>query len=88
MMYEADGTPLINFITGKPSTAYSDESVITRTLEEMDKHNIVKSFICDSFEDVYKWMDYEPNRFIPGVAISARGFNLYFLKKPKYSLTT
>lgn len=69
MAYEADGTPAINFITGNPSTAYSDESVITRTLEEMDKHNIVKSFICDSFEDVYKWMDYAPERFIPGVAI-------------------
>jgi predicted TIM-barrel fold metal-dependent hydrolase len=70
MEYEPDGTPAINFITGKPPTADSDESVITRTLEEMDKHNIVKSFISSSFENVYRWMDAAPNRFIPSILVS------------------
>lgn len=70
MTYEADGAPAINFITGKPSTANSDETVITQTLEEMDKHNIVKSFICDPFEDIYRWMDAAPSRFIPSVTIT------------------
>jgi predicted TIM-barrel fold metal-dependent hydrolase len=69
MEYEPDGTPVVNFVTGKPSTADSDESLIARTLEEMDKHNIVKSLISDSFENIYRWVDAAPNRFIPSPMI-------------------
>jgi hypothetical protein len=69
MEYEADGTPAINFVTGKPSIADSDESLITKTLEEMDKHNIVKSVISDSFENIYKWVDAAPSRFIPSLLV-------------------
>jgi predicted TIM-barrel fold metal-dependent hydrolase len=65
MTYEADGGPSINPVTGKPSTADSDESLISRTLEEMDRHNIVKSVISSSFENIYRWVDAAPNRFIP-----------------------
>lgn len=69
MEYEADGTPAINFVTGKPSIADSDQSLITRTLEEMDKHNIVKSLISDSFENLHRWVNEAPNRFIPSAEI-------------------
>lgn len=69
MEYEPDGTPAINFVTGKPSIADSDGSLITKTLEEMDKNNIVKSLISDTFESLYRWMDEAPDRFIPSIEI-------------------
>jgi hypothetical protein len=67
--YLPDGTPAPNMVTGEPAKATTDEEVLQLTLEYMDKHNIEKSVISGSLEHVYKWMDYAPDRFIPGVLI-------------------
>jgi hypothetical protein len=69
VIYLPDGTPAPNMVTGEPAKATTDEEVLQLTLEYMDKHNIEKSVISYSLEHVYKWMDYAPDRFIPGVLI-------------------
>lgn len=70
MMFETDGSPAMNFVTGKPSIADSDESLIIKTLEEMDKYNIEKSILSGSLEDLERWMNIAPDRFIPSIEIS------------------
>lgn len=69
MSFEKDGTPAINPVTGEPSIADSDESLIYKTLEEMDKYNIEKGFISSSFENIYRWMEVAPDRFLPAPAV-------------------
>lgn len=49
----------------EPSAATSDEAILQLTLEEMDKYNIVKGFLSDDLEDVYRWVAAAPDRFIP-----------------------
>ncbi|MHA2433327.1 MAG: amidohydrolase family protein [Candidatus Thorarchaeota archaeon] len=71
MRYEENGTPIINPVTGEPSTADSDDSLMEKTLEAMDQYNIVKSFICGSLKDVYRWMNVAPERFIPSPEVYA-----------------
>ena len=72
--YLPDGTIAPNMATGKPSKATTDEEVMHYTLEYMDKHNIQKSVISWTLEYVYRWMDYAPDRFIPGVLIFEEPF--------------
>jgi len=69
--YLPDGSIVPNIATGKPSKATTDEEILHLTLEYMDKHNIEKSVISGYLlEQVYKWMDYAPTRFIPGICIT------------------
>lgn len=77
--YLPDGSIQPNMATGKPSKSKTDEDIMIHTLEYMDKHNIEKSVISWSLEHVYKWMDYAPNRFIPGVLIGEQ-----VLQQPYY----
>jgi len=49
----------------EPSAATSDEAILQLTLEEMDKYNIVKGFLSDDLENVYRWVAAAPDRFIP-----------------------
>jgi len=77
--YLPDGSPQPNYVTGKPSKSTTDEEILAHTLEYMDKHNIEKSLISWSLENVYKWMDYAPDRFIPGVLIGE-----YVIQQPYY----
>ena len=68
--YLPDGTPVPNMVTGHPAIATTDEEVMLYTLEYMDKNNIEKSVLTWSLDNLYKWVDYAPNRFIPGICIS------------------
>jgi len=68
--YLPDGTPYPNMVTGEPAIATTDEEVLKLTLEHMDKHNIEKSVITWNLDHVNKWMDYAPDRFIPGICMS------------------
>lgn len=49
----------------EPSAATSDEAILQFTLTEMDKYNIVKGFLSDELENVYRWVATAPDRFIP-----------------------
>jgi predicted TIM-barrel fold metal-dependent hydrolase len=69
MIFEDNGSPLINRFTGKASSADSDESLIYKTLEAMDDSNIEKSFISDTFENIYRWFDVAPERFLPSPGV-------------------
>jgi uncharacterized protein len=68
--YLPDGTPVPNAVTGKPAIATTDEEVLHLTLEYMDKNNIEKSIITSSLKNVYRWMDYAPDKFIPGICMT------------------
>lgn len=65
MMYEEDGTPVLNIVTGEPAMADSDEALLEMTLEIMDEYNIVKSLIFSGDDSVHRWMEAAPERFIP-----------------------
>ncbi|MCW4020705.1 MAG: hypothetical protein NWF14_05715, partial [Candidatus Bathyarchaeota archaeon] len=81
VIYLPDGTPAPNMVTGEPAIATTDEEVLQLTLEYMDKHNIEKSVISWSLlEQVYKWMDYAPTRFIPGICIPKQVPDLEMLR--------
>jgi len=81
VIYLPDGTPAPNMVTGEPAIATTDEEVLQLTLEYMDKHNIEKSVISWSLlEQVYKWMDYAPTRFIPGIGITKQVPDLEMLR--------
>jgi len=68
--YLPDGTPVPNMVTGQPAEATTDEEVMLYTLEYMDKNNIEKSVLTWSLDNLYKWVDYAPDRFIPGICIT------------------
>jgi predicted TIM-barrel fold metal-dependent hydrolase len=67
--YEEDGAPIINPVTGKTSTANSDDELLYKTLEHMDKHNIVKCFICGYEQNINRWMKEAPERFLPSTMV-------------------
>ncbi|MHA2162670.1 MAG: amidohydrolase family protein [Candidatus Thorarchaeota archaeon] len=65
-----DGDPIPNPATGKQPTITSDKECIRQTLEQMDKHNIVKGFLCGNLEEVYRWVREAPDRFMASPMIS------------------
>ena len=68
-MLGEDGLPVRNPITGTPSKAHTDQEMITETLNEMDKNNIIKALAGGAPEVVEKWVETAPDRFIPSIAL-------------------
>ncbi len=56
-----------NPVTGKPSTAASDEELMRATLKEMRRYNIVKAVASGPLQVVLRWKSAEPKRLIAGV---------------------
>ena len=55
---------------GAPSVAVAPGDPLRLTLEAMDRHNIVLGFLSDDpLENVYKWTETAPNRFIASPAV-------------------
>ncbi len=50
-----------------------DDSLRQRVVALMDESNIVKAFLSDSLEDVYRWTAAAPGRFIPSPMFPAFG---------------
>lgn len=55
-----------NPVTGKPSTAASDEELMQATLKEMHRYNIVKAVASGPLQIVFRWKSTEPKRIIGG----------------------
>jgi hypothetical protein len=53
--------------TGQATTTH--EETLRKTLEAMDRYNIVKGFLSGDLETVYKWGAAAPNRFIASAFI-------------------
>lgn len=52
----------------------TDEGILRDTLAAMEKYNIVRGFLSDRLENVYKWVDAAPDRFIPSIGFGSRNF--------------
>ena len=64
-----DGKPRRNPITGKPSSASTDQELITQTLYHMNKNNIIKALIGGSPEIIRKWVEAAPTHFISSIEV-------------------
>ena len=68
----ADGVPLPRPCNPRPcpgprAKASTAEDVLNRTLEAMDRHNIVLAFLSEwPLENVYRWVDAAPGRLRRG----------------------
>jgi predicted TIM-barrel fold metal-dependent hydrolase len=52
-----------------PSQAREDQDILSITLQQMEKYNIVKAVVSDeNLEDVYKWKASAPSKFLAGCA--------------------
>jgi hypothetical protein len=49
---DQNGNPLIKPVTGKPSKATTDETLITETILEMKKNNIKKALTCGTIANL------------------------------------
>lgn len=49
---------------GAPRVSVSDEDPLRLTLEAMERYNIVLGFLSDPLDDVFKWVDAAPRRFL------------------------
>lgn len=58
-----------NPVTGKPSTAVTDEAILLATLGEMKRYNIVKAVAGSSMESGERWRAAAPDLFIKGAQI-------------------
>lgn len=56
-----------NPVTGRPSSASSDEELLQATLTEMRKYNITKAVTGGPQQVLHRWMAQEPERIIGGV---------------------
>lgn len=66
----------------QPQPGYTtDEGILRDTLAAMEKFNIVKAFLSDRPERVYKWVDAAPDRFIPSIGWSASFPDINELRK-------
>lgn len=54
-----------NPATGEKTGAQDSETLIHETLEAMDQYNVVKGYLFGPLENVYRWVDEAPGRFIP-----------------------
>ena len=64
------GRPLPRYrMPGPPvddeETPTTDEGLILGTLDQMDRHGIVKGFLSGKLDVLYQWVAYAPDRFIP-----------------------
>jgi predicted TIM-barrel fold metal-dependent hydrolase len=64
-----DGNPLPRMCFPKPCTehpavALADDDVLRLSLEAMERNNIVLGFLSDPLEQVYRWVNAAPDRFI------------------------
>jgi hypothetical protein len=64
-----DGKPLQHPVTGETSAITSDEELIQSTLAAMDEHNIIRGFLSETLDMVYRWVEAAPKRFIPSPSI-------------------
>lgn len=63
----AEGEAPRNPVTGEPSTATTSEEHLRRTVEAMDRYNVVKGIVSQSdWASVERWVDAYPDRFIGG----------------------
>jgi predicted TIM-barrel fold metal-dependent hydrolase len=53
-----------------PAAAKSDADVLRLTLEAMDRYNIVLGFLSDNLDNVDKWVQAAPGRFLPSPMIA------------------
>src|SRR5262245_57945285 len=74
--------------TGAPSVAVAVGDPLRLTLEAMNRHNIVLGFLSDPLDNVFKWVDAAPGRFIaapsffdPSAADTARLRREYTAKR-------
>ncbi|HEX8143777.1 MAG TPA: amidohydrolase family protein [Pyrinomonadaceae bacterium] len=58
-----------NPVTGKPSSAVTDEAILRATLAEMKRYNIVKAVAGSSMESGERWRAAAPDLFIKGAQI-------------------
>ena len=56
-----------NPVTGKPSSATSDDELMQATLTELHRYNIIKAVASGPLEVMVRWKSQEPNRIIGGV---------------------
>ena len=47
-----------------PGKAISHEEILKMTIDEMDKNNIVLGFVSDELEDILRWKNASPERFM------------------------
>jgi len=69
MPRKPDGTPMPRLLLPEneyPALAQTDEDILRLTLEFMDKYNIVLGALSYPLENVYKWKESAPDRFILG----------------------
>jgi hypothetical protein len=52
-----------------PAAAKTDADVLRLTLEAMDRYNIVLGFLSDSIQNLDKWVQAAPQRFLPSPMI-------------------
>ncbi len=69
MMYQEDGTPVLNLITGEPAAADSDDALLDMSLKIMEEYNVVKSLIFSWDDSVYRWKEAAPERFISSLVV-------------------
>ena len=53
------------------ATPRTDELLIQSTLDQMDKHGIVKGFLSGRLDVLYDWVSHAPERFIPSPHFNA-----------------
>ena len=58
-----------NPVTGKPSVAVTDETLLQAALAAMRRYNIVKAVACSHLHSVDRWRAAAPDRFIGGAQI-------------------
>ncbi len=56
--------------SNEPSALTSTEALIKATLSAMDEHNIVKGFLSESVDNVYRWVAAASDRFIPSPSLN------------------
>ena len=69
---------------GGPATATSEET-LRRTLEQMDRHNVVLGFLSGDLETVRAWTAEAPDRFIPSPFVLKPGSPSADMLKPEYA---
>ena len=61
-----EGNAPLNHITGLPSTAVTGAELLSETLREMDRLNVVLGLLSGSLECTRSWKSKSPGRFVIG----------------------
>ena len=78
------GPPVLpNPVTGKPSTAITDDEIRRQSLEALRKHNVVLAATSGPFEQVARWKEAMPDRILPGLLMlgADKGIDIATLRK-------